>query len=96
MHYPAMVEANTVCHSPIQFIDVMPTFAELAGAAFPSEFNGNAIQPVEGESFLPALTGADWQRQKPLYWEPRGQSRRPHRRLEIGQQTPGPIGSSTI
>ncbi len=80
VHYPAMIEAETVCHSPIQFIDVLPTFAELAGAAYPSEYNGNAIQPVEGESFLPALQGADWRREKPLYWEHEG-----NRAVRIGE-----------
>ena len=80
VHYPAMIEAETVCHSPIQFIDVLPTFAELAGAAYPSEFKGNAIQPVEGESFLPALQGAEWRREKPLYWEHEG-----NRAVRIGE-----------
>ena len=80
VHYPAMIEAKTVCHSPIQFIDVLPTFAELAGAAYPSEFKGNAIQPVEGESFLPALQGAAWRREKPLYWEHEG-----NRAVRIGE-----------
>ena len=72
VHYPALIEAGALCHSPVQFIDVLPTFAELAGAAYPSEFNGKAIQPVEGESFLPALQGADWRRANPLYWEHEG------------------------
>ncbi len=72
VHYPAQVQAGGVCHSPVQFIDVLPTFAELAGADYPQEFNGKAIQPAEGESFLPALQGADWQREKPLYWEHEG------------------------
>lgn len=72
VHYPNLIEADTICHSPVQFIDVMPTFAELAGAAYPSEFNGAAIQPVEGESFLPALQGAEWRRENPLYWEHEG------------------------
>ena len=80
VHYPAMIKEPTVVQSPIQFIDVLPTFAELAGADYPSDFNGNAIQPVEGESFLPALEGADWQREKPLYWEHEG-----NRALRIGE-----------
>jgi len=72
VHYPARVAAETICHSPAQFIDVLPTFAELAGADYPDEYNGNAIQPVEGESLLPALEGSDWRREKPLYWEHEG------------------------
>ena len=79
VHCPALIDEPTVVHSPVQFIDVLPTVAELAGADYPSEFNGVAIQPVEGESFLPALEGADWRREKPLYWEHEG-----NRALRIG------------
>ena len=59
----------------------------------PAEFNGNAIQPVEGESFLPALTGRRLAAPKAALLGARGQSRRPHRRLETGQQTPGRLGT---
>ena len=72
VHYPAMIDEPTVIHSPTQFIDVLPTCADLAGAAYPAEFNGRAIQPVEGESFRPALEGGDWLRDNPLYWEHEG------------------------
>ncbi len=72
VHYPAMIDEPAVIHSPIQFIDVLPTFAELAGADYPNEYNENAIQPVEGESFLPALADGDWRRENPLYWEHEG------------------------
>ena len=72
VHYPDMIDEPTVIHSPIQFIDVLPTFADLAGAEYPSEYGGGAIQPVEGESFRPAMEGADWQRENPLYWEHEG------------------------
>ena len=90
VHYPAAIKEPTVVHSPIQFIDVLPTFADLAGAAYPGEYNGNAIQPAEGESFLPALRGENWQRQQPLYWEHEG-----NRALRIGEwklvsKHPGP------
>ncbi len=72
LHYPALINEPIIIHSPIQFIDIMPTFAELAAARYPSEFNGRAIQAAEGESFLPALTDASWRRQNPLYWEHEG------------------------
>ncbi len=79
VHYPAMIQEPTVIHSPIQFIDVLPTCAELGAADYPSELNGNSIQPAEGESILPALADADWRREKPLYWEHEG-----NRALRIG------------
>ena len=80
VHYPDMIAEPTVIHSPVQFIDVLPTFADLAGAVYPSEYGGGAIQPVEGESFRPALEGVDWQRENPLYWEHEG-----NRALRIGE-----------
>ena len=79
VHYPAMIAEPCVIHSPIQFIDVLPTCAELGAADYPSELNGNSIQPAEGESILPALADADWRRDKPLYWEHEG-----NRALRIG------------
>ena len=72
VRYPAMIDEPTVIHSPIQFIDVLPTFAELASADYPSEYGGARIQPAEGESFLPALNDASWRRENPLYWEHEG------------------------
>ncbi len=69
---PALIGEPLTVHSPVQFIDVLPTFAELAGADYPAEHRGQAIQPPEGESFLPALQGQAWQREKPLYWEHEG------------------------
>ena len=35
VHYPDMIDEPTVIHSPTQFIDVLPTFADLAGAEYP-------------------------------------------------------------
>ena len=72
LHYPQRITAPLTIHSPLQFIDILPTFADAAGADYPAEYRGNAIQPAEGESFLPALEGRDWQRQQPLYWEHEG------------------------
>ncbi len=72
LHYPAMISQPAVIHSPVQFIDVLPTCIELAGAEYPREYHGGSIQPAEGESFLPALRDGTWRRQNPLYWEHEG------------------------
>ena len=72
VHYPAMIERPAVIHSPTQFIDILPTFAALAGARYPSEYQGREIQPAEGECLLPALRDASWRRENPLYWEHEG------------------------
>lgn len=93
VHYPAAAQAGSIQHSPVQFIDLLPTFAELAGATYPSERGGQPIQPLEGESFLPALQRdrqRQWQRENPLYWEHEG-----NRALRLGEwklvsKHPGP------
>ena len=57
---------------PGQLVDIMATCVELAGAEYPKEFEGNAIQPMEGVSLAPALTGKPLVRSKPLVWEHEG------------------------
>jgi arylsulfatase len=47
----------------------MATFAELGGAKYPTEFNGQKITPLEGESMLPALQDKNADRRKPLFWQ---------------------------
>ncbi len=54
---------------PGHLIDVMPTLAEVGGAPYPSEFNGQTIHPVAGESLMPVLRGQKTKRSKPLYFQ---------------------------
>ena len=51
VHYPALVEAETVCHSPIQFIDVLPTFAELAGRNIRASTMGSRFKRSKARVF---------------------------------------------
>lgn len=55
-------------------VDILPTCLDAAGAAYPEQFNGNEILPVEGESLLPAMTGrgAGGAAQRTLFWEHEG------------------------
>jgi arylsulfatase len=57
---------------PGHLIDIMPTVVEVAGAKYPTEYNGHSIQPMEGVSLRPALAGKDLNRQNPIYWEHEG------------------------
>jgi arylsulfatase A-like enzyme len=52
-------------------IDFMPTFVELAGAAYPKQRDGHPILPPEGRSLVPALNGKPLDR-GPLFWEHEG------------------------
>jgi arylsulfatase len=72
--WPARFRPGGVAHAPTHVIDILPTILEAAGAAYPAEFGGHAIQPFDGESFLPLLDGKAWARQQPIFWEHEGNS----------------------
>ncbi|MCP4640030.1 MAG: arylsulfatase, partial [bacterium] len=60
--WPGRVQAGSVSDLPWYFPDVMPTFAELAGADTPDE--------IDGVSVAPTLLGqGDQQKHECLYWE---------------------------
>jgi arylsulfatase len=50
----------------------MATCVDLAGATYPKEHNGNAVQPMEGVSLAPAFSGKPIARPQPLFWEHEG------------------------
>ena len=49
----------------------MATCVDLAGAKYPAEFHGQAIQPMEGRSLAPAFANQPIRRDA-LYWEHEG------------------------
>lgn len=50
-------------------IDIMATCVDLAGAAYPLEFNGHKIKPLEGVSLAPVFSKRTLGRKQPLFWE---------------------------
>jgi arylsulfatase len=50
----------------------MPTCVEVAGAKYPSKFNGTKIQRMEGVSLMPAFEGKPLKRKSPLFFEHEG------------------------
>ena len=61
--WPKVVEAGSDCDVPITGVDIMPTFAELAGADLPAK------QPVDGRSWVPLLSGKeDDLAERPVFW----------------------------
>ncbi|MCO8124332.1 arylsulfatase [Stieleria sp. TO1_6] len=71
-HWPERIKAaGQLRHQPAHLIDLMPTFIEVAGASYPTEFAGNPIQPLPGRSLMPVFDG-DQQPQRTLYWEHEG------------------------
>ncbi|MDE2652359.1 MAG: arylsulfatase [Gemmatimonadota bacterium] len=55
-HWPAGIStAGELRDQPGHLIDIMPTLVELAGAAYPTEHDGEAIQPMEGVNLVAAF-----------------------------------------
>ncbi|NMC06945.1 MAG: arylsulfatase [Candidatus Lokiarchaeota archaeon] len=53
-HWPAGIALKGgIIHRRAQLTDIMPTILEITGAAYPAEFNGQRILPVEGTSMVP-------------------------------------------
>ena len=74
-HWPAGIapERNgQIVHDPSHLIDLMPTFVAVAGATYPVVHAGQEIQPMEGLSLLPTLSGKTLERKAPLCFEHHG------------------------
>ena len=72
VHWPAGIEARGVLrHQPGQLPDMMATFLDVAGAPYPAERDGHAVQPLEGYSLAPAFDDRPTEREV-LYWEHEG------------------------
>jgi len=70
VYWPQLEEGtNQFTEYTGHLIDFMPTLVELAEAEYPTEFNGNSVPPMEGESLVPVIKGEKDSRQKPIYWE---------------------------
>jgi len=58
VHWPNGVEKNDRwIRDPVHLMDVMPTLCEIVGATYPTERNGQSIQPSEGTSLVSLLNG---------------------------------------
>lgn len=72
VHWPARIQSkNELRHEPSHLIDLMPTCLDAAGAAYPAEYNGHRIKPMEGKSLLPVFDGMSLER-RAIYWEHEG------------------------
>ena len=64
---------------PTHLIDIMATCIEIAHINYPNVYKGNAIQPMEGKSLLPAFTNHAIQRDF-IFWEHEG-----NRAIRVGK-----------
>lgn len=72
VHWPARIKAaGELRNQPGHLVDIMATCVDVSGAKYPAEFNGTAIQPMEGRSLVPAFDNKPIERDA-LYWEHEG------------------------
>jgi arylsulfatase len=56
--FPKRIKAGTSSAATGTIMDMLPTFLDLAGASHPgSTFRGREVQPLQGASLMPLLTG---------------------------------------
>jgi len=69
VHWPGRVGPGTITTQVGHIIDVLPTCLELAGGAYPTEFNDRKTAPLEGQSLFPVLLGETREPPEELCWE---------------------------
>jgi arylsulfatase A-like enzyme len=72
VQWPDRIKTPVKAHEPTHVVDILPTILAAAGAPYPTECNGHEIQALDGEDLTPLLTGTDWAREQPIYWEHEG------------------------
>lgn len=69
MHWPDRIPSKgRVTDQVGHVIDLMPTILDIAGADYPSEYNGKPIHPVQGKSLLSCINGEVFDRE-PIFFE---------------------------
>jgi arylsulfatase len=74
-HWPAGIPRDRngkLEREPGHLVDIMATIVDITGAKYPSEFNGNRIQPMQGVSLMPAFSGKQLNRKDPIYFAHEG------------------------
>lgn len=67
--WPRVIRPNTITDQVGHVIDLLPTFAELAGAACPAQFRGQPLGTLDGRSLAPLLRGRRREPHEALFWE---------------------------
>lgn len=60
---------NRISHEVGHFIDIMPTVVEVSGAAYPAEFNGRKIPPMQGCSLVPIFRKRERADRGAIFWQ---------------------------
>ncbi len=75
MYWPKGIkktQENTIVKTPSYLLDIMPTFIEVAGARYPSQYKGVAITPLSGRSLAPVFRADTISSHEYMFWEHEG------------------------
>jgi arylsulfatase len=90
-HWPAGIRRRgELEHQPGHLIDLAATCMQVSGAEYPQEYDGHAIQSLEGRSLTPAFASQRIEREA-IYWEHEG-----NRAIRVGDWklvAKGPAGA---
>jgi arylsulfatase len=75
-HWPNGIDRKqngAIRHAPGYLPDIMATIVDVTGSAYPSTFEGHAVESLEGQSLLPVFANdGDVAGRKPMFWEHEG------------------------
>ncbi len=72
VHWPkGIADQGGIRHAPGYLPDIMATILDVTGTRYPNEWQGHAIEPLEGQSLAPVF-GQDGIERPPMFWEHEG------------------------
>ena len=66
--WPGTVPSGAITKEVGHIIDLLPTFADLAGVVPPEELDGRELLPIEGKTLRSVLAGGTREEHQYLYW----------------------------
>lgn len=68
-YWPGVIKPGTMTDQVGHIIDIVPTFMDISGAAYPGRLNGQKLKPVAGNSLLPIFEGKQRPPHEAIFWQ---------------------------
>ncbi len=67
--WPGVIKPGTMTDQVGHIIDIIATFIDITGAAYPEQINGKKLKPLAGKSLLPIFQGKQRKGHEVLFWQ---------------------------